>query len=37
MAAPKSKTAAPAKGKVKLRKKEKKNIAEEERFIKSSI
>ena len=37
MAAPKSKTAAPAKGKVKLRKKEKKNIAVGKAFIKSTF
>ena len=37
MAAPKSKTAAPAKGKVKLRKKEKKNIAVGKAYIKSTF
>ena len=37
MAAPKSKTAAPAKGKVKMRKKEKKNIAVGKAFIKSTF
>jgi small subunit ribosomal protein S11 len=37
MAAPKSKTAAPAKGKVKTRKKEKKNIAAGKAFIKSTF
>ena len=37
MAAPKSKTAAPAKGKVKIRKKEKKNIAVGKAFIKSTF
>jgi len=37
MAAPKSKTAAPAKGKVKTRKKEKKNIAVGKAFIKSTF
>ena len=37
MAAPKSKTATAAKGKVKLRKKEKKNIAVGKAFIKSTF
>ena len=37
MAAPKSKTAAPVKGKVKTRKKEKKNIAVGKAFIKSTF
>ena len=37
MAAPKSKTAAPAKGKVKPSKKEKKNIAVGKAFIKSTF
>ena len=37
MAAPKSKTAAAGKGKVKLRKKEKKNIAVGKAFIKSTF
>ena len=37
MAAPKTKTAAPAKGKVKTRKKEKKNIAVGKAFIKSTF
>ena len=37
MAAPKSKTAAPAKGKVKLRKKEKKNVAVGKAYIKSTF
>ena len=37
MAAPKSKTAAPAKGKVKIRKKEKKNIAVGKALIKSTF
>ena len=37
MATPKAKTAAPAKGKVKIRKKEKKNIAVGKAFIKSTF
>jgi len=37
MATPKAKTAAPAKGKVKLRKKEKKNVAVGKAFIKSTF
>ena len=37
MAAPKSKTAAATKGKVKLRKKEKKNVAVGKAFIKSTF
>ena len=37
MAAPKSKSAATAKGKVKLRKKEKKNVAVGKAFIKSTF
>jgi len=37
MAAPKSKTAAATKGKVKIRKKEKKNIAVGKAFIKSTF
>ena len=37
MAAPKSKTAAASKGKVKLRKKEKKNVAVGKAFIKSTF
>jgi len=37
MAAPKSKTAAAAKGKVKIRKKEKKNVAVGKAFIKSTF
>jgi small subunit ribosomal protein S11 len=37
MAAPKSKTAAGAKGKVKLRKKEKKNVAVGQAYIKSTF
>ena len=37
MAAPKTKTAAAAKGKVKIRKKEKKNIAVGKAFIKSTF
>ncbi|MEI7931063.1 MAG: 30S ribosomal protein S11, partial [Actinomycetes bacterium] len=37
MAAPKSKTAATTKGKVKLRKKEKKNVAVGQAYIKSTF
>ena len=37
MAAPKSKTAAPVKGKVKMRKKEKKNVAVGNAYIKSTF
>ena len=37
MAAPKAKTAAPVKGKVKMRKKEKKNVAVGNAYIKSTF